>query len=214
MVARILRALGQGCESATFQPAPRLDKPPAPHMLSSIMQNPTRSFSSGCTCVVCPPDFLRGSRAGGRVRRDERRAFTMMEVLVVLAILALLAGLAITNIGGIFGGAQGSAAQLFVRESMKAPLMTYRLHMGDFPSTAEGLQALIHRPATRGERWHGPYITEPRVPLDPWGEPYQYAYPGTRNKAGYDLWSKGPDKQSGTEDDIGNWDSGAGGAEK
>jgi general secretion pathway protein G len=145
----------------------------------------------------------------GRNRQPKARAFTMMEILVVLAILGLLAGLAISNIGGIFGGAQVTAAQLFVRESMKSPLFTYRMHMGDYPSTADGLQALITRPGTRGEKWHGPYITEPRIPVDPWGEPYQYAYPGTRNKGGYDLWSKGVDKQSGTDDDIGNWDSGS-----
>jgi general secretion pathway protein G len=48
-----------------------------------------------------------------------------------------------------------------------------------------------------------------KIPLDPWGEPYQYAYPGTRNKDSYDLWSKGPDKQSGTADDIGNWSTGS-----
>lgn len=132
----------------------------------------------------------------------------MMEVLVVLAILALLAGLAITNVGGIFGGAQVSAAQLFVRESIKTPLMTYRLHMGDFPSTAEGLQALITAPGQKGARWGGPYLSESKVPVDPWGEPYQYQYPGNRNKGSYDVWSKGKDKQSGTDDDIGNWDSG------
>lgn len=140
-------------------------------------------------------------------------AFTMMEVLVVLAILALLAGLAITNVDKIFGGAQGSAAQLFVKESIRTPLITYRMHMGDYPSTAEGLQALITRPASKGEKWGGPYLQEGKIPTDPWGEPYQYAYPGTKNKGMYDVWSKGPDKQSGTDDDIGNWDSG-GTAEK
>lgn len=143
-------------------------------------------------------------------RRDSgRRAFTMMELLVVLAILGLLAGLAISNVGHIFGGAQGTTAELFVKESLKAPLFTYRMHMGDYPSTSEGLQALIDRPGAKGDRWHGPYITEAKVPRDPWGEPYQYAYPGTRNKGSYDLWSKGPDKQSGTGDDIGNWDKDA-----
>ena len=131
----------------------------------------------------------------------------MMELLVVLAILGLLAGLAISNVSGIFGGAQDSTAKIFVKESMKAPLFTYSLHMGGFPSTAEGLQALITAPGDKADRWHGPYITENKVPLDPWGEPYQYASPGTRNKTSYDLWSKGPDKTSGTADDIGNWDS-------
>jgi general secretion pathway protein G len=127
----------------------------------------------------------------------------------VLAIIGLLAGLAITNVDTIFGGAQGTAAQLFVRESMKTSLTTYRIQMGDYPSTSDGLQALVTRPATRAERWRGPYIEGGKVPMDPWSEPYQYAYPGPRNKERrlYDLWSKGPDKQSGTEDDIGNWDA-------
>lgn len=142
------------------------------------------------------------------------RAFTMMELLVVLAILGLLAGLAITNVSGIFGGAQQSTAQIFVKESMKSPLFTYSLHMGGFPSTAEGLQALITAPGDKADRWHGPYVTDSKIPLDPWGEPYQYAFPGTHNKAGYDLWSKGPDKASGTDDDIGNWDAPAAGTGK
>ena len=131
----------------------------------------------------------------------------MMELLVVLAILGLLAGLAISNVTGIFSGAQVSTAQIFVKETMKTPLFTYSLNNSGFPSTADGLQALIAAPADKSGTWHGPYITETKVPLDPWGEIYQYAYPGTHNKSGYDLWSKGPDKQSGTEDDIGNWDA-------
>jgi general secretion pathway protein G len=146
--------------------------------------------------------------------RSLRRAFTMMELLVVLAILGLLAGLAISNVTGIFGTAQSQTAGIFVKESMKSPLFTYSLHMGSFPSTAEGLQVLITPPADKADRWHGPYITESKIPTDPWGEPYQYAYPGTHNKSGYDLWSKGPDKQSGTEDDIGNWDPVPAGAPK
>jgi len=133
----------------------------------------------------------------------------MMELLVVLAILALLAGLAITNVTGIFGGAQTQTAELFVKQTMQTPLFTYRMHLGDYPSTAEGLQALVTPPSSKADKWHGPYINDGRIPLDPWGEPYQYAYPGAHNKNGYDLWSKGPDKQSGTEDDIGNWEKGS-----
>lgn len=143
--------------------------------------------------------------------RRRGRGFTLLEILVVLAIIGLLAGLAITNVDKIFGGAQVSTVKIFVTESMKTSLTSYRIHMGDFPSTSEGLQALVTRPASKGDRWFGPYIEGGKVPVDPWGEPYQYASPGTRNKGGYDLWSKGPDKQSGTADDIGNWDSGPGG---
>lgn len=132
--------------------------------------------------------------------------FTLLEILVVLAIIGLLAGLAISNVDKIFGGAQRDTTALQVRESMKTPLVSYKIHMGDFPSTSEGLQALVTPPANRAERWNGPYLNPPKVPVDHWGEPLQYAYPGTHNKGSYDLWSKGPDRQTGTADDIGNWD--------
>jgi general secretion pathway protein G len=149
------------------------------------------------------------SRSAPRtLRRLRANAFTLHEILVVLAIIGLLAGLAITNVDKIFGGAQVQTTQLQVRDSMKTPLTSYKIHMGDFPSSAEGLQALVTAPANRADRWHGPYLEPARVPLDHWGEPLQYQYPGQRNKTGYDLWSKGPDKQTGTADDIGNWETG------
>ena len=132
-------------------------------------------------------------------------AFTLLEILVVLAIIGLLFGLAVNNVGNIFGNSQKDVAKLFVNQSMAAPLQAYRMHLGDFPSTTEGLQALIMAPASKAERWRGPYLIENKLPVDPWGEPYQYRCPGVRNKNGYDLWSKGPDKADGTEDDIGNW---------
>jgi general secretion pathway protein G len=132
-------------------------------------------------------------------------AFTLLEILVVLAIIGLLFGLAVNNVGNIFGNSQKDVAKLFVNQSMAAPLNAYRIHLGDFPSTTEGLQALITAPASKAERWRGPYLIENKLPVDPWGEPYQYRCPGVKNKNGYDLWSKGPDKADGTEDDIGNW---------
>jgi general secretion pathway protein G len=141
-----------------------------------------------------------------RAARASHRGFTLLEILVVLAIIGLVAGLAISKIGGIFDSAKMDAARLFVNTSVKTPLTTYKIHMGDYPSTADGLGALITAPAARADNWHGPYIEGSKVPTDPWGEPYQYQYPGTRNKGGFDIWSKGPDHQSGTEDDIGNWE--------
>lgn len=158
----------------------------------------------------CPNSpFGRALRHRSARRRAQRvTGFTLLEILVVLAIIGLLAGLAITNVDKIFGSSQVGVAKLFVSQSIKPGLNLYRIHLGNFPTTAEGLQALVTAPGTKSERWAGPYIEGGKVPLDPWGEPYQYAFPGTRNKDSYDLWSKGPDKQSGTPDDIGNWDSG------
>jgi general secretion pathway protein G len=138
-------------------------------------------------------------------RRRVNDAFTLLEILVVLAIIGMLVGLAVTNVGNLFSKSQQDIAKMFVTQSMQAPLTVYKIHMGDFPTTAEGLQALITAPANKADRWRGPYLQDGKLPLDPWQEPYQYRYPGVKNKATYDLWSKGPDKTDGTEDDIGNW---------
>jgi len=137
--------------------------------------------------------------------RRANRAFTLLEIVIVIAIMALLMGLVVSNIGNIFSGSQKDVAKLFVTQSMQVPLNAYKIHMGDYPSTAEGLQALISAPQNKSDLWRGPYLQEKKIPLDPWKEPYQYRFPGVHNKDGYDLWSKGPDHADGTEDDIGNW---------
>jgi len=133
-----------------------------------------------------------------------RRGFTLLEIMVVLAIIGLLVSLAIANLDKIFGDAKVTTAQLFVRQSIKVPLTSYRMHLGDFPSTAEGLQALITPPPAKADRWRGPYLQDGKMPLDPWSRPYQYRYPGTHNKESYDLFSFGPDGIE-SEDDIKNW---------
>lgn len=158
-------------------------------------------------CSSTPSGRASWARLARR-RANPVAAFTLLEILVVLAIVGLLAGLAITNVDKIFGTSQVGVAKLFVSQTLSAPLNLYRIHMGNYPSTAEGLQGLVTAPGTKADKWSGPYIEGSKVPLDPWGEPYQYAFPGTRNKDKYDLWSKGPDKQSGTADDVGNWESG------
>lgn len=138
---------------------------------------------------------------------NSRSAFTLLEILVTLAIIGLLAGLAISNSDKIFGQSQEAVAKIFVRDSLKTALTRYKIDVGDYPSTTEGLAALLAAPANKAERWRGPYAETPggKLPLDPWGEAYRYRYPGTKNKGGYDLYSVGPDKADGTEDDIGNW---------
>ena len=137
----------------------------------------------------------------------QRRAFTLLEILVVLAIIGLLVGLAVTKVGGIFGAKQEDIARLFVNASIKTPLTAYRIDMGDYPSTVEGLQALLTAPQNKADHWKGAYldVSGNKLPVDPWQEPYVYVYPGVKNKGGYDIYSKGPDKVEGTPDDIGNW---------
>jgi general secretion pathway protein G len=136
-----------------------------------------------------------------------RRGFTLLEILVVLAIIGLLVGVLVKNVGGGFASGQSSTAKIFVSSTVQTSLVRYRIDVGDYPSTSEGLEALVTAPSGKADRWrNGPYIDGSKVPLDPWGEPYGYRYPGTRNKTGYDVFSKGPDKTEGTADDIGNWE--------
>jgi len=148
------------------------------------------------------PLFLSSNPA---VRRSRRAGFTLLEIIVVLAILGLLVGVLVVNVGGNLDRGQQDAARIFVQQTMRTPLVTYRIDMGGYPTTAEGLQALVTPPANRADRWRGPYTADGKLPLDPWGEPYQYRYPGVKNKGEYDLFSKGIDRLPDTEDDIGNW---------
>lgn len=145
------------------------------------------------------PKPARSTAGGG--------GFTLLEILVVLAIIGLLAGLLITNTDKIFGQSQVAVARIFVRDTLKTPLTRYRMDLGDYPSTAEGLQVLVTAPAVRPEAWHGPYLDAPGglLPADPWGEPYQYRHPGAKNPGSCDIFSKGPDKTADTADDVGNW---------
>lgn len=154
------------------------------------------------------PHRTRGARSRVWFARgcDPRliHAFTLLEILVVLAIIGLLVGLAIVNVGGAHQSAEEATARLMVRNSFKTSLSLYRFAMGEYPSTTEGLQALVIPPAGKTDRWRP--VLEDKLPNDPWGQPYNYVYPGRNNKDGYDLWSKGKDKQNGTADDITNWD--------
>jgi len=137
--------------------------------------------------------------------RRRRGAFTLMEVMLVLVIMVMLGSLAV----GMFSKAQRKA-QIDTAQSQigafDSALNMYMLAMNDFPSTGSGLEALVSRPtdARNTSRWDGPYLDRV-VPADPWDNPFQYSYPGSRNPDKYDLWSFGPDGQDGTDDDIGNW---------
>lgn len=132
-----------------------------------------------------------------------RKGFSLVEMLIVIALIAIIGTLLIGRIGNLFGGAQEDVAKQFVENSLKAPMLKYRIDNGSYPSTEQGIAALLNKPSNASAKWKGPYID--KIPEDPWGRTYQYKYPGTRNKDAYDLWSLGPNPDSDA-DDIGNWE--------
>jgi len=144
------------------------------------------------------------------MRRDmrhprQRRGFTLIEVLLVLVILVIIGSIAVVAIGPIQRGAYINAASAQIK-ALKTPLNAYRLDQGNFPSTQQGLQALRTQPSDLAvpEKWNGPYL-ETEIPLDPWGNPYRYEFPGKHEANQPDIWSYGPDGMDGTDDDVGNW---------
>ncbi len=134
--------------------------------------------------------------------KSAKAGFTLLEILIAIALLAAIAGLLVTNLDRILGGGREEVARLFVEETLETPLTAYRVNMGRYPTTEEGLQALVKKPTDEAINWRGPYVK--KLNPDPWGNAYQYKYPGERNSDGYDLWSFGPDGQESV-DDIGNW---------
>jgi len=100
------------------------------------------------------------------------------------------------------GGARASVARQSI-ERLVSVLDLYRLDVGRYPSTEEGLQALIQRPSSAAS-WNGPYLRGEGAPLDPWSRPYEYRNPSTRSGRDFDLCSRGPDGNAAGRDLICN----------
>lgn len=135
----------------------------------------------------------------------KRQGFTLIEVLVVVAILGILAALVVPRIMDRPDEAKRVAAKADVNALVQS-LKMYRLDNGFYPSTDQGLGALVQRPTTNPQppNWK-PYLD--RLPRDPWGSDYQYLNPGQRSEI--DVFSLGADRARGGEGsgaDIGNWD--------
>ena len=129
------------------------------------------------------------------------RGFTLTELMLVVVIIGILAALVIPKIAGNSERARVTAAHADINGGIKSALGQYEVDNGKYPGS---LQDLIVAPGN-AKNWHGPYFESPKLPLDPWGNPYIYYYPGKHNASGYDLLSAGPDGKEGTDDDIGNW---------
>jgi general secretion pathway protein G len=141
-------------------------------------------------------------RLNHRQVRGER-GFTLIEVMVVIVILSILAAIIVPRIMDRPDKARMVKAQADIR-ALESALNLYRLDNHNYPTTDEGLEALVQKPADAPSWKEGGYIA--RMPKDPWGKPYQYLNPGTHGSI--DIFSLGADGQPGGEGknaDIGNW---------
>jgi len=137
-----------------------------------------------------------------RRKRDREAGFTLLEILVVIAILALLIGLVAPAALRQLGSARDSVAKQSI-ERIGSILDLYKLDVGSYPTTAQGLQALVQQPAGTAV-WNGPYIKNNAVPVDPWNRPYLYRSPSNRTGRDYDLCSQGANPQAGQAEAICN----------
>lgn len=136
-----------------------------------------------------------------------KSGFTLIEIMAVVLIIGLLSTLVGIAIFPQIDKARVNAARSQLK-MLDAALESYRMDSARFPSTDEGLEALVVEPAEARNWQSGGYLRERRIPVDPWGNPYEYEAPGQNNPHAYDIWSWGADGQAGGEDvdsDIGNW---------
>ena len=143
----------------------------------------------------------------GAVLRVKSRGFTLIELMVVVVIIGLLAAVVVPRVVGRGEEAKIAAARLQIKE-IEAALDLYRLDNGFYPTTEQGLKALVERPTTEPlpRNWReGGYMK--KVPVDPWGNPFVYRSPGDHGE--YDLFSMGADGREGGEGsgkDITSWE--------
>jgi len=144
-----------------------------------------------------------------RCRFADRRGFTLIEIMVVMVILGILAGLIIPRIMGRPEEARRTKARIQI-ESIETALKLYKLDNGSYPTTEQGLQALVDPPSVGklASAWReGGYLEKGRVPKDPWDSEYVYLCPGIHGD--FDLVSYGADGETGGEGkdmDINNWE--------
>jgi len=136
-----------------------------------------------------------------RVKMRERKqdGFTLIEIMLVISIIVILLGVAISRLGNTTGIAKAVAVRSDI-QTISTQLKLYESMNGFYPTTDQGLQALVTQPDSepKPSRW---YALFDQLPKDPWGSPYVYRCPGIKNPNGYDLYSAGPDRVPDTADD-------------
>ncbi|MDD5265662.1 MAG: type II secretion system major pseudopilin GspG [Methylococcales bacterium] len=140
-----------------------------------------------------------------QIKNDKQAGFTLLELLVVLGIIAMLAGIVGPQVMKHMGESKTKAAKVQI-EDLSATLDMYKLDVGSYPTTEQGLQALIEAP-DNAKHWNGPYLSKAKIPLDPWQNEYHYVSPGEHGK--FDISSLGADaKEGGTgeDQDIVSWE--------
>ena len=133
-----------------------------------------------------------------------KQGMTLLEIVIVVAIIGIILGAGLGFFGGALGGAKITAAQAKIN-GLKALLESYKTLAGSYPTTNQGLQALVERPSTspKPRNW----VQQAKsVPVDPWQIEYAYKFPSANDPTTYEIISAGPDLQLGTEDDISSQD--------
>jgi general secretion pathway protein G len=138
-------------------------------------------------------------------QRTTHNAFTLIELMLVVVILGALAAMIVPRMAGRSQQAKISIAKADIVSNIPSALDLYELDNGTYPSTGQGLDALLSKPAgsPTANNWNGPYLK--KKPIDPWGSEYQYRYPSQHESLDYDLYSLGPDKAK-SDDDVVNWE--------
>jgi general secretion pathway protein G len=143
-----------------------------------------------------------------KVQQRRQRGFTLVEIMVVVVIIGILGALVVPKLLGRTGESRVTAARVDIATLMQA-LKLYKLDNQRYPSTEQGLQALIQKPTSgpAANGWkEGGYLE--KLPKDPWGNPYQYLSPGLHGEV--DVFSFGADGQpggAGEDADVGSWDN-------
>jgi len=144
------------------------------------------------------------------IRKSDTAGFTLIEIMAVVLIIGLLSTIVGVSIFAQVDKGRITAASVQIA-NLESVLELYRMDSARYPTTEQGLDALINEPDDARNYPPGGYLQKRRVPEDPWGNPYEYEQPGQNNSHSFDIWSFGADGKSGgdgVDADIGNWDDG------